>query len=1518
MSSGQRTFRIFVSSTFSDLKAERDALQQDVFPRLTELCRDHGYSFQAIDLRWGISEEAALDQQTMNICLDELRRCQRLSPRPNFIVLLGNRYGWRPLPPQVPADEFEELLKFTGTPEERALLCCPPPPVEPEPGRHWYRRDDNAVPASYVLRPRTLDGDGPWDTLESQMRAVLSGAMTASGWPPDDPRRQKYEHSATHQEIDAGLLASSVAGAEEHVFAFVREATVSTADASAAEFLDIVNGTPDPDAVARLRALKRELEDRLGLNSATTDGHLFRYDATWTPSGPTTNHLEDLSRDVYASLSRMILSQVKQLEGISETDTETQAREAFETERHAVFEGRTDMLRQIHDYCEDGTSHPLVLHGPSGSGKTSLMARAAYEATERGIGGRAAQVVVRYLGITPKSSELRFLLEDLCRHLGPASEALPTDVRGLGVEFGARLKWAAESRPVALFLDGLDQLNESDGASTLWWLPRDLPPNVKVIVSVLEAPTESGRSLESARGRTTPDHLIAIPAWLTSDAERALEGWLRLEGRALQPIQKSYLLSQFAESGEALPLYLRLAFEDARRWKSYEPPRELPSSVDGLFDDLFERLSREENHGATLTMRALGYLSAGRRGLAENELLDLLSRDAEVLADFRRRAPNSPSVPRLPFIVWARLRAQLAPYLVERESAGATVLGFYHLQMSSSVRRWALSGSNSLRSHAALAAYFETQPAFLESLEDQRQRSRTVPPTPRPANRRRADELAWQSIRSEKWEDASRLLTSLPVLESKTEAGLVFDLAADFAEFARRAPAKHADRILVELLGKALQRDIHFVSQHPTTLFQTLWNCAWWYDCDEGLRHYASAPLPVWRLKTRVSALLEAWHELKQSVTPEFTWVRTKRPPSRHLGSPELAVFRGHEYIVLSVDVIPPGDRIISGSGDNTIRVWDRETGAELLVLAGHEDWVTSVAATPNGTKIVSGSFDHTIRVWNLATGESQAVLRGHEDRVYDVAVSAGGRHVISGSDDRTVRVWEMATGTERAVFRGHEAEVRCVAITLDGSRIVSGSNDGTIRVWDPQTGTATAVLHGHEQWVNSVAVTPDGTRVLSASVDGTIRIWDLTTGAVLSVLRGHEDAVNCVAVTPNGAHLVSGSADGTVRVWDTAKEAAIATFRGHVGSIDDVAITPSGAYVVTCGTDRTIRMWDITGESDAASLFDQGEIHSARAVTPDGRRLITGSDGFIRVWDLRTGLQLALIRGEEAGLGRGAGLHWIMMLAISSDGRYAVGGCYDSTVRVWDLDGAVECSVLRGHTGTVVNIAVAGDPMRIASGSEDNSIRVWDLATGAEVAVLRGHERSVRAVAVTADGTRVVSGSNDGTVRLWDIAAATELGVMRGHDDGVWKVALTPDGMSCVTGSFDRTIRIWSLATQTEIAVLRGHSKSVEQIIVSADGKRIVSSDGELVRVWDFASGECLETIVGQVDLSSLAAGTDACPYRAVVRDSETVFERSSSGETVSWFPGDLRVYSADSKGRIWGDSRSDSVSIVTLEGHG
>ena len=167
-------------------------MQSRVFPKLRELCAHHGCRFQAIDLRWGVSEEAALDQQTMKICLEEIDRCRRTTPRPNFIVLLGDRYGWRPLPAEVSAVEFEQLTAQISEPKELALV------------EKWYKRDDNAVPPVYDLQPRTgkHTDSQTWEQLERRLRQILVRAVHKANLAPAE--RVKYCASATHQEIMRG------------------------------------------------------------------------------------------------------------------------------------------------------------------------------------------------------------------------------------------------------------------------------------------------------------------------------------------------------------------------------------------------------------------------------------------------------------------------------------------------------------------------------------------------------------------------------------------------------------------------------------------------------------------------------------------------------------------------------------------------------------------------------------------------------------------------------------------------------------------------------------------------------------------------------------------------------------------------------------------------------------------------------------------------------------------------------------------------------------------------------------------------------------------------------------------------------------------------------------------------------------------------------------------------------------------------------------------------------------------
>jgi hypothetical protein len=259
-------FRVFVNSTFGDFIAERVALQEQVFSALRDHCHRHGVRFQTIDLRWPTSEEASLDAEAIELCLQELNRCGNTSLRPYFIVLLGNRYGGRSLPRQIPVSEAEMLLANLSEDEQGTLL-------------RWYGRDDNMAPPEYRLRPRggEVSQGRRFIEQESQLRKVFLRLIREVIYA-GDPRRHKYVDSLSPHEILMSILETK--DATHRVFCYFREIEGLAANEEAKSFRNLIDGRVDTHADARVEALKADLKTRLPKE------HVFEYRGTWTGSQP--------------------------------------------------------------------------------------------------------------------------------------------------------------------------------------------------------------------------------------------------------------------------------------------------------------------------------------------------------------------------------------------------------------------------------------------------------------------------------------------------------------------------------------------------------------------------------------------------------------------------------------------------------------------------------------------------------------------------------------------------------------------------------------------------------------------------------------------------------------------------------------------------------------------------------------------------------------------------------------------------------------------------------------------------------------------------------------------------------------------------------------------------------------------------------------------------------------------------------------------------------------------------------
>ena len=256
-------------------------------------------------------------------------------------------------------------------------------------------------------------------------------------------------------------------------------------------------------------------------------------------------------------------------------------------------------------------------------------------------------------------------------------------------------------------------------------------------------------------------------------------------------------------------------------------------------------------------------------------------------------------------------------------------------------------------------------------------------------------------------------------------------------------------------------------------------------------------------------------------------------------------IFRDYRVTTwITLVAFAPDGKTIAAAGGATgnssdtwdIWLWDMYSGDLKNILQGHMHEISSVAFAPDGKTIASASYDQTVRVWDVDTGQVKAILERPDGTPYlvtSVAFAPDGKTIASASFDRMVQLWDIDSGTIKNTLQGHTDRVTSIAFAPDGKTIASASYDQTVRVWDVESATLQNTLQGHTHEVTSVAFAPDGKTIASAGFDRTVRVWDADNGTLQNTLQGHTDKVLSVAFAPDGKILVSASDDGTILLWD-------------------------------------------------------------------------------------------------------------------------------------------------------------------------------------------------------------------------------------------------------------------------------------------------------------------------------------------------------------------------------------------------
>ena len=589
---------------------------------------------------------------------------------------------------------------------------------------------------------------------------------------------------------------------------------------------------------------------------------------------------------------------------------------------------------------------------------------------------------------------------------------------------------------------------------------------------------------------------------------------------------------------------------------------------------------------------------------------------------------------------------------------------------------------------------------------------------------------------------------------------------------------------------------------------------------------------------------------------------------------PELVIQTGHSSRVNCAVFAPDSRWLATGAADNSIRLWDTESGLELRALHGHSNWIRSLAVSRSGKQLASGSNDRTIKVWSVSAGRELRTLSGHTAPIESLLFTPDDKWIVSGSTDHTIKIWDAASGSLATTLSGHMTAVSALAISPDGKYLVSGGADGEIRIWDAASWKELRILHRHAKKITALAFSPDSTRLLSGSADGMVTVWNPADGKDRNVATGNQSAVLAFAVSAND-QFVSVQANGAITLWDEAsgkpkrtthsqqdvEEFLFATVSpdgklvaGSTGSrvveirhsgdgelahtltsrsvgFFSVAFSGDGRWLASGTNDRTIRLWQLATGRELPKLAGHTGWVQAVVFSPDSRLLASASQsGEIKMWDPNTGRELFHKAYADERFDT---------LAFSRDGKWLAAGGTGQTIRLINVS-TKESRNLAGHTGEITSVVFASDAT-ILSGSTDKTIRVWTVGSESAVKAMGPFTADVNAVAAGPDGSTVAAAMADNSVAFFDLAStsANPLRTLTGHTDKVFSLAFSADGRWLASGGADQSVRIWDAKTGAPTRTLVGGTGEVNGLAFSRDARSLVSANGDgSMIVWQVETG--------------------------------------------------------------------------------
>jgi WD40 repeat protein/serine/threonine protein kinase len=580
--------------------------------------------------------------------------------------------------------------------------------------------------------------------------------------------------------------------------------------------------------------------------------------------------------------------------------------------------------------------------------------------------------------------------------------------------------------------------------------------------------------------------------------------------------------------------------------------------------------------------------------------------------------------------------------------------------------------------------------------------------------------------------------------------------------------------------------------------------------------------------------------------------------------SVEVPAFIAHRDAIHSLAFSAQADRLVSGSDDYTLKLWDVERGELIETFRSHGGWVRRVgfAQATNGSEslLVSGSSDATVRSWDLQQNVAESVevlldddgarVRPHQDAIATVRFDATGKLILSAGSDQSVRITHMDLNRHsfsRVVVlnQGGSEHVSnnttpaVVSVTMDrlSSRLFMATDDGVVGIWDVQDATLIGQLDA-TGLNDALAVTPEGRFLLTRSSDPDVAciLWELPPGAnfaprMVREFRGHTRPLTALAISSDGRLVYTADEGGTGLLWDLTEDAS--EHRPiHIDQqirINAAAFTQDRSHLWIGADDQRLTCIELESGETVSQFEHPGSVRQL-ALSIDDRYAVTLSEQLLpdhvitqaTVWNLETGKSHVIdtrggLSGDQlpadAPEQRGDGVEAIVSVSFGSTPSRVVLGLQSgpdqpSAIDVWDIDsdGAVQQAGFEiPVSGGVVTAAlpIAAESLITLSGS---AVTLWDLAAQRAVRTFRPRQ-SLSQASFSAEGGFVATAVGS-DVTIWDLATAGAVARLLSPHDGPVHTAQfsrTPDSLQLATAGQDGVVRLWNWnAAAVEVTPIR------------------------------------------------------------------------------------------------------------------